>query len=229
MDPSFAPRLVGPREVNLLPDVGTTAAARWSLAVNVLPPGHYTLVLPNARDLVGHAAAPLAYEVDVPVLAPSVDGLPPEVRAIAGTGGVAIVGDDAGEVPLAGATSVCGLGRTAVLLQLTAGHHLITFLARDEGDFAAANIAAFVGLYDATGRIVGTDNPVYFATRMPSAVAGFASSTETRTVTVETTLATSGLYTMISMPNGVGPTDTTCGGARPFDGAAMTIDDLVIR
>jgi hypothetical protein len=134
--PAFMPSLVGPRTVVLAPDPGASAAARWTADTSDLPPGHYDVVLTTPEDLSGHAAEALptiGFDI-APLEALPIDGVGPHVRGVFSSTPVVIVGDDPGELPNGGTSSLLVGAHAAIAFDVVApGDRTLMLTARVAG------------------------------------------------------------------------------------------------
>jgi hypothetical protein len=230
IDPSFAPRLVGPRTFGFAPDEGSSAPARWTLATNELPEGHYVLELSGARDLAGHdASATPTLELDIPAAAPlAIDDIDPAVHAVRAEGGTLVIGDDPGETAITGATSICGLGRTAVTFDASAGPHLIDFSARVEATGLSFETAQpLASVLDPQGRRLYVTTLFLMLGSRPT-VPGFSQSSDPFLASLPFDAATAGAYTLVIVPQGRDFPDT-CGTHVLESVGAVTLDAISIR
>lgn len=121
IDASFAPRLVGPRTYALVPDPGSSSAARWSLATTGLAPGSYTLVADaTPSDLAGHVGplpAP-TLEVAEPLRC---DGIDAEIRGVVASPPPTLLVTGPGSPTLEGSSSIVAPARSAVLFDRPPG------------------------------------------------------------------------------------------------------------
>ncbi len=232
IDVSFAPRLVGPRTLALTPDLGSSAPARWTLDASAAPAGHYVLELGAPRDLAGLTAASVpAFEIDIsPPEPPNVDGLDPAVLAVDAEGGTIVIGDDAGEIPLVGATSICGLGRTVVALDVRrVGHHQLGFTIRAELASGAvlSTIQPHYFLYDPDGHRIYHES-FSVETGFPPGVPGMNESSNVFEQTLPFNAARAGRYTFVVIPEGR-DFPTTCGSAAEPAVRGVTLDAITLR
>jgi hypothetical protein len=155
--PTFMPTLTGARTVVITPEVGATAAARWTVETSTLTPGHYALTQMPVQDLAGHASVvalpTLAF--DVPPPAPlDIDGIDNRVRSVVSSEPTAIIGDDPGETPIEGATSLLLGGRSAIWFDvLTAGGGTLQIAMRVVGP--AGRVTSAFRIFDADGQHAG--------------------------------------------------------------------------
>lgn len=231
IEPSFAPRLVGPRTLPLVPDAGASAAARWTLDARGAPAGHYVLELGAPHDLIGNAASALpVLEVDLASPGPPpIDDLDARVLAVESEGGNFVVGDDPGEVPLAGATSIGGVGRTAVAIDASVGHHAIEFTVRFEASADALGSMAmpYYLLFDETGRRVYVE-PLYLTLDQPPGLPTFAQSTTVFQQSLPFDAPRAGVYSLVFLPEGI-EAPRECGTTADPAVQGITLDAIQLR
>lgn len=227
VDPAFMARLVGPRTLGLVADIGASAPARWSLDTRSMPAGRYTLEAAPAHDLAGLGAATIpTLVVDVPELArPAIDGCDPSVVGVLSSAPAEIFGDDVGETALEGTTSLLLRDRAVLVFDSTAGRRTLSMTMRLEAPADTFNVVAFVTVFDENGANVGQVTN-YQSLLPPATVPGFEVESPPAPVSVGYLATRAGRYYALIEPPG--PRDVSCTGIVPGVGVGAVIDQIAL-